>query len=56
MATGEKVGRSKLRRAVLGSVAEQVFNRARVPVMLYHNKLRGIDAARPVVLDGSPDA
>lgn len=28
-------GRSGLRRAVLGSVAEQVFRKARVPVVLY---------------------
>ena len=34
-------GRSGLRRAVLGSVAEQVFNRASVPVMLYHNSAPG---------------
>jgi nucleotide-binding universal stress UspA family protein len=34
-------GRSGLRRAVLGSVAEQVFNRSRVPVMLYHNNAPG---------------
>ena len=30
-------GRSGVRRAVLGSVAEQVFRKARVPVLLYHN-------------------
>ena len=34
-------GRSGLRRAMLGSVAEQVFNRAEVPVMLYHNNAPG---------------
>ena len=34
-------GRSGLRRAVLGSVAEQVFNRSRVPVILYHNNAPG---------------
>jgi nucleotide-binding universal stress UspA family protein len=29
-------GKSGLKRTVLGSVAEQVFHRARVPVLLYH--------------------
>ena len=34
-------GRSGLRRAVFGSVAEQVFNQAAVPVVLYHNNAPG---------------
>jgi nucleotide-binding universal stress UspA family protein len=34
-------GRSGLRRAVLGSVAEQVFSQAMVPVLLYHNNAPG---------------
>jgi nucleotide-binding universal stress UspA family protein len=29
-------GKSGLKRMVMGSVAEQVFRRARVPVLLYH--------------------
>ena len=29
-------GKSGLKRTVMGSVAEQVFRRARVPVLLYH--------------------
>ncbi len=34
-------GRSGVRRTVLGSVAEQVFRKARVPVLLYHPGLWG---------------
>jgi nucleotide-binding universal stress UspA family protein len=34
-------GRSGVRRALLGSVAEQVFRRAATPVLLYHNDLKG---------------
>ena len=33
-------GRGGLRRAVLGSVAEQVFRKAAVPVLLYHDDAR----------------
>ena len=49
-------GRSGLRRAVPSSAAEQIFNRSRVPVMLYRYHAPATEAARPVVRDGGPGA